>query len=54
MCIFLQINKLEKDLEEKTRLYLNLEAFLKAVQSIMANKVGVLPRLVLELLEFVL
>ncbi|XP_053407829.1 centrosome-associated protein CEP250-like isoform X3 [Mercenaria mercenaria] len=36
-----EINKLEKELEEKTRIYLLLEAFLKSVRIILAEKNGV-------------
>ncbi|XP_060555067.1 centrosomal protein of 290 kDa-like [Ruditapes philippinarum] len=35
-----EINKLEKELEEKTRIYLILEAFLKSVRVIIADKNG--------------
>ena len=35
-----QINKLEKELEEKTRLFRLLEAFLDVVENILKDKVG--------------
>ena len=37
--ILLQINKLEKEVEEKTRLFRILEAFLDVVENILKDKV---------------